>query len=131
MNRVMRWIGCVGLIACGCEGDPLSVGDLRCQGDGVQCEAPKGLEGDEEIVEPERMAEAEAVLTWKADLPCQEKTCSPKRAPQLLVHEDGSVTMAMARTRLRPGPYRDAHRSPRLAVRQRLPRPCRHLRRPL
>jgi hypothetical protein len=78
MRAIKRWFCFLYIVASGCDGDTLSVGDLRCQGDGVHCEPPKALSGDETHVETTPIAEVSATLN------------------QIVVAGDGAVYVASA-----------------------------------
>jgi hypothetical protein len=107
MSSVQRWLCFIYIAACGCDGDALSVGDLRCQGTGVRCETPEPLSADDNVVETTPLAEAHATLRWQADLPCPQATCATLQQSQLLVHADGSATIAIVRSVFEGKPHRE------------------------
>lgn len=95
MSRCFLWSVCACLFSA-CAGDELSVGDLRCIGDGVECERPTELLQNSIDVPLETVPSGDAQLKWRADLPCPTDGCAAEWT-SLLAHADGSTTVAIVR----------------------------------
>ena len=83
--------GCA-VALCACEEQKLSIGELRCEGEGVVCEVPAPLGQDWGFAEPEPLPEQEVEVAWIADMPCPGPACYSS-APHAVVHADGSTTV--------------------------------------
>lgn len=108
-----RWTWIVFALGCvGCAGDELSVGELRCAGEGVRCKAPQPVSsGEQRGVVTSRLEETQGTLQWEADVPCPGVGHGCDELQQsLIVHADDSVTIAVVRLLSGPGlpvPQRD------------------------
>lgn len=97
MPRWLRWLCCSAglLLVHGCEGDSLSVGAFRCEGEGVTCTpiTASGIDVNNHDV-PEA-TDAPATVTWRIDLACPDPkvTCSAD-STAVVVHADDSATVA-------------------------------------
>ena len=117
---MVRWIGlgCLGsaLLFGGCAGKKLSLGELRCEGEGVVCKRPEALDlhptwgpaeagdeldgGDELDAGSssrwntvEQLPERDVDAMWTVDLPCPNKSCA-LRGTYAVTHPNGTLTVA-------------------------------------
>jgi hypothetical protein len=84
-----------GLALIACAGDTLAVGDVRCEGEGVTCEPPSPFEAEVQHL-PDAFSVAPPVdvsAAWVVELPCPAYECMSLES-RLVVHPDGSVTVA-------------------------------------
>jgi len=99
MESKSVWFACV-LIAAGCAGEQLSVGEVRCTGEGVRCEPVDATSPDlTGWVTPDHRPPGQATVVWQRALPCPNGQCrgelSIERAStRVLQHADGSLTVA-------------------------------------
>lgn len=87
------------LAASACNGDDLSIGELRCVA--THCgQLDDSSVQETEGVHPEQLVEAPATLLWQTSLGCADQadceSAFATRTPTWSVHPDGSITTARA-----------------------------------
>jgi hypothetical protein len=94
------WCAWMLLLAFGCAGEDLSVGELRCTGPGLRCELGTPVwPVVRDSAAPDGAAPGRATVVWQRALPCPYASCRGEAVlgysgTRLVMHPDGTMTVA-------------------------------------